>query len=142
VDADVIFAGSASPSEHGASLVILRMGEITLIDAVTSRQGIAEAERNLAAKIPEALTTFRLLVERSLHVATDPSRRDLTLCGDIADPKDLPILVAAVRESCQWLVTFNVEDFVLGHPDVTVLRPGAFIRRVRSVLTHIDLIGE
>ncbi len=142
VDADVIFAGSASPSEHGASLVILRMGEITLIDAVTSRQAIIEAERNLTAKIPDALTTFRLLVERSLRVVPDPSRRDLVVCGDLADPKDLPILAAAVRESCQWLVTFNVGDFVPGHPNVTVLRPGSFIRRVRSVLTYIDLIGE
>jgi hypothetical protein len=142
VDADVIFAGSASPSEHGASLMILRMGEITLIDAVTSRQAITEAERNLTAKIPDALATFRLLVERSLRVTPDPSRQDLAAYGDIADPKDLPILVAAVRESCEWLVTFNVDDFVPGHPHVTVLRPGVFIRRVRSVLTHMDLTGE
>jgi hypothetical protein len=32
VDADVIFAGSAAPSEHSASHVVLRMGEITLLD--------------------------------------------------------------------------------------------------------------
>lgn len=142
VDADVIIAGSASPSEHGASLVTLRLGEITLIDAVTSRQAITEAERNLAAKIPDALTTFRLLVERSLRVVPDPSRRDLAAYGGIADPEDLPILVAAVRERCQWLVTFNVDDFVPGHPDVKVLRPGAFIQRVRSVLTRMYLAGE
>jgi predicted nucleic acid-binding protein len=108
VDADVIFAGAASPSEHGAGLVTLRMGEITLIDAVTSCQAITEAERNLSAKLPRALTTFRLLVERSLHVVPDPSREDLAAHKDIADPKDLPILGAAVRERCQWLVTFNV----------------------------------
>ena len=30
VDADVLFAGAASPSEHGASFVVLRMAEITL----------------------------------------------------------------------------------------------------------------
>ncbi len=142
VDADVIFAGSASPSGHGASLVTLRMGEITLIDAVTSRQAITEAERNLAAKIPDALTTFRLLVERSLRVVPDPSRRELAAYGDLADPKDLPILVAAIRERCQWLVTFNVDDFAPGHPDVTVLRPGAFIQRVRAILIHIDLTRE
>ena len=33
VDADVLLAACASPSEHGASLVILRMAEITLLDA-------------------------------------------------------------------------------------------------------------
>lgn len=139
VDADVIFAGSASPSEHSTSLVTLRMGEITLIDAVTSRQAITEAERNLAEKIPDALTTFRLLVERSLRVVPNPSRRDLLAHGDIAHVKDLPILVAAARERCQWLVTFNVGDFVPGHPDVTVLRPGDFVQRVRTLLTHLDV---
>lgn len=86
-------------------------GVVTLIDAVTSRQAITEAKRNLSAKLPQALTTFRLLVERSLHVIPDPSRRDLASYGDIADPKDLPILVSAIRERCQWLVTFNVDDF-------------------------------
>jgi len=142
VDADVMFAGSASPSEHSASLVTLRMGEITLIDAVTSRQAITEAERNLSAKLPQALTTFRLLVERSLRVVPNPSKEDLAGHKGIADPKDLPILMAAVRERCQWLVTFNVDDFQPGHPDVTVLRPGAFIQRVRTVLTHLDLTNE
>ena len=138
VDADVIFAGSASPSEHSASLVTLRMGEITLIDAVTSRQAFTEAERNLAEKIPDAVTTFRLLVERSLRVVPNPSRQDLEERRDLADRKDLPILVAAVRERCEWLVRFNVDDFVPGHPDVKVLRPGDFIQRVRSVLTHMN----
>ena len=210
VDADVMFAGSASPSEHGASLITLREdpqrethraqthrarshhsewrgphschreehgrfvrrsglrprqrpnhhpwnasffvgGEITLVDAVTSRQAITEAERNLSAKLPQALTTFRLLVERALRVVPAPSRRDLAAHKGIADPKDLPIgeigrvnypRVSAIRERCQWLGTFNVDDFQPGHPDVAVLRPGAFVQRVRTVLTHLDLTGE
>ncbi len=45
VDADVLFAGAASPREYGASLVILRMAEITLIDAVTCHQVTIEVER-------------------------------------------------------------------------------------------------
>jgi len=142
VDADVIFAGSASPSEHGASLLVLRTGEITLIDAVTSRQAISEAERNLAAKMPAALSTFRLLVERCLRVVNDPSQRDVAGYAGIAHPKDLPILVAAVRERCEWLVTFNGDDYLPGHPDVAVLRPGAFIQCVRALLTHMDLAKE
>ena len=46
VDANVLFAGAASPSKHGASLVVLRLAEITLIEALTSEQVIVEAERN------------------------------------------------------------------------------------------------
>ena len=142
VDADVVFAGSASPTEHGASLVILRMGEITLMDAVTSCQAISEAERNLAAKMPAALSTFRLMVQRCLRVVTDPSQQDGAKYAGIAHPKDLPILVAAVRECCEWLLTFNVDDYLPGHPEVTVLRPGAFIQRVRTLLTHLELARE
>ena len=102
VDADVLFAGAASPGEHSASLVVLRLAEITLIEALTSRQVIVEAERNLAEKLPQALPTFRLLVSRCLRVVPDPQPPDLQPYDGWAHPKDLPILVAAIREDCPW----------------------------------------
>ena len=55
-DADVLFAGAASPSEQGASLVLLRMAELSLIEAITSDQVISEVERNLTAKMPPNLS--------------------------------------------------------------------------------------
>jgi hypothetical protein len=64
VDADVLFAGAASPSEHSASLMVLTLSEITLIKALTSEQVVAEAERNLVAKIPKALPAFQHLASR------------------------------------------------------------------------------
>jgi hypothetical protein len=142
VHADVLFAGAASPSEHGASLIILRLGEITLIEAVASQQVIAETERNLEEKLPQALPAFRLLVSRCLRVVPDPRPEDLAAYAGAADPKDLPILVAAVREACPWLVTFNVRHFQPGHPEVTVLRPGAFVLRVRGLLAHLSSAEE
>ena len=57
--------------------------------------------------------------------------------SELADPKDLPILVGAVREKCPWLVTFNVRHYQPGHPGVTVLRPGEFLLRVRDWLSRI-----
>jgi hypothetical protein len=137
VDADVLFAGAASPSEHGASLTILRLAEITLIEAITSYQVITEAERNLEEKLPEALPAFRLLVSRCLRVVDNPLPEDLSSWAGMADPKDLPILVAAAREGCPWLVTFNVRHFAPGHPDVTVLRPGDLVLRVRELLAAL-----
>ncbi len=137
VDADVLFAGAASPTEHGASLLILRLGELTLIQAVTSEQVITEAERNLAAKIPDAVPLFRLLAERALSVVPNPTPEEVAAHAGLADPKDLPILVAALQAQCPWLVTFNVRHYRPGHPDVRVMRPGEFIRRVREVLAHL-----
>jgi hypothetical protein len=137
IDADVLFAGAASPSEHSASLVILRMAEITLIDAVTSQQATTEAERNLAEKLPQALPAFRLIVSRCLQVVPNPQPAELSPHSGLAHPKDLPILVAAMHEACPWLVTFNVRHFQPGHPSVSVLRPGEFILHVRDLLTRL-----
>lgn len=137
IDADVLFAGSASPTEHGASLVLLRLGEITLIEVITSQQVITEVERNLAQKIPTALPAFRLLVSRALQVRPNPTATEVEAMKGCADAKDLPILVAAVREDCPWLVTFNGRHFQPGHAQVTVLPPGDFIRRVRYLLAGL-----
>ncbi len=137
VDADVLFAGAAAPSEQGASFVLLRMAELTLIEAVTSRQVIEEAERNLQRKLPNVLPAFRLLVDRCLRVVDDPSQEELAVHAAKADPKDLPILVAALREGCPWLVTFNLRHYRPGDPRVAVLRPGDLLLRVRDLLARL-----
>ena len=137
VGADVLFAGAAAPSQQGASLVILRMAEITLIDAVVSPQVVDEAERNLAEKLPAALPAFRMIVSRCLRLVPAPQPSDLATCAGLADASQTPILAAAVREQCPWLVTFNGRHFQPGHPEVTVLTPGQLILRVRDLLAHM-----
>jgi len=77
IDADVLFAGSAAASEHVASLVVLRMAEITLLEAFTSQQVIAEAERNLAGKLPQTLPALRMIVARCLQIVSNPGPADL-----------------------------------------------------------------
>jgi predicted nucleic acid-binding protein len=141
VDVDVLFAGVASPSEHSASLLVLRMAEITLVEALVSEQVIAEVERNLAEKLPQALPVFRLIASRCLRIVPDPSAADLEPYRGLADPADLPILFAALREGCSWLVTFNVRHYQPGHPDVAVLRPGDFLLRVRDRLARLTSTG-
>lgn len=141
VDADVLFAAAASSEEHGASLVALRMAEITLIDTVTSQQVIVEVERNLFEKLPQALPKFQQLVNRCLLVVPDPTSADIQPYIGLADQKDLPILVAAIRELCPWLVTFNVKDFQPGHVAVAIMRPGDFLLRVRDLLTNLSSLA-
>jgi hypothetical protein len=137
VDADVLFAGAAAPTEHDASLTVLRMAEITLIEAITSQQAVVEAERNLEAKLPAAVPAFRLIVSHCLHVADDPAPAELIPYAALADRADLPLLVVALREGCPWLVTFNVRHYRPGHPQVTILRPGDLMLRVRDLLTGL-----
>ena len=59
----------------------------------------------------------------------------------LADPADLPLLVAALREECPWLVTFNGRHYQPGHPQVTVMRPGNLILRVRDLLAALSSQG-
>ena len=140
IDADVLFSGAASPSLHSASLVVLRMAEMTLIEAVASQQVITEAERNLELEIPAALPAFRLLVARCLRIVPDPEPADWMPYDGLADPKDLAILVAALRERCSWLVTFNERHYEPGHSAVEVVRPGEFLLRVRDRLSRLARI--
>ncbi len=138
VDADVIFAGAAAPTEHGASHVVLQMGEITLIDCVSSEQAVKEVERNLADKISEKLPDFNLLVSRSLHIVGDPQPGDLAAYNGQADPKDLPILVVAIKEGCSHLLTFNVRHFTPTSSKITVQPPSGFLSTVRSLLGMLE----
>ena len=137
IDADVLFAGAASPSEHSASLLVLRLAEITLIEAITSEQVITEAARNLEAKVPKALPAFHHLVNRCLPIVKDPEPEDLQPYSGLADPKDLPILVTALRESCPWLVTFNTRHYQPGHQDISVVTPGDLILRIRDRIAQL-----
>lgn len=138
IDADVLFAGAASPNEHSASNLILRMAELTLIDAITSVQVTTEVERNLLDKMPKALPASRLLVSRSLKVVEDPDPTELAEFAGLADPDDLPILVAAIREECVLLATFNLRHYEPKHPSVAVLKPGDLVLRVRHLLARLS----
>ena len=137
VDADVLFAGSAAPSEHGASLVVLRMAEITLLEAYVSQQIMAEVERNLAVKLPKALPAFHLIASRCLQVVPDPTSADVQAYAGLAAKSDLPVLVAALKTGCPWLVSFNTRHYQPGHPEVLVLHPGDFLLRVRDLLARL-----
>ena len=95
---------------------------------------VKEVERNLAEKIPEKLPDFHLLVSRSLRIVNDPQPGKLTAYQQQADPKDLPILVAALKERCFYLLTFNVRHFTPTTPDIIVQQPSGFLMTVRSLL--------
>lgn len=132
MDADALFAGAASVS--GASHVILQLGELGIIEVGVPEQARAEAERNLAAKLPAALPAFRTLMDTCtvpLATASRASSRRLARAG-AAHPKDAPILAAALAADCRWLVTFNVRDFPTDR--IRVSEPGPFLQELRAQL--------
>jgi len=136
-DADVLFAGATSPSEHSASQVLLTLSEITLVEGRSSELAVTECRRNLAAKLPSATGDFERLVGRALSVVDAPNRETLLPHVDRADWTDLPHLVSALEQDCSYLTTYNVGDYEPGHPEVDVLRPGALVRRAREQLSSL-----
>jgi predicted nucleic acid-binding protein len=138
IDSDVLFAGSTSPNIHSASNVILQMGEITLIKVVASEQVITEVSRNLSDKIPEALPIFTRIVKRCIQVIPDPSSQDVEDFSTQADWKDVPILAAALNARCHYLITFNIRDYWPDKNDISILRPGEFLLKVREMLSKLD----
>ena len=137
IDADVLFAGAASPNKQSASNLILRMAELTLVEAIASTQVIIVSERNIQDKLPKALPAFQLLVSRCLKIVSDPDPTDLVEFNGLANPEDLPILVAAIQQECSLLATFNIHHYQPGHPSVTVLKPGDLVKRIRYLLSHL-----
>ncbi len=56
LDTSALLAGLASP--QGAAHLILALAEADLLTLVVSEEVLVEAERNLAAKLPEALPYY------------------------------------------------------------------------------------
>lgn len=137
LDPDVIFAGAAAPTEHGASQIVLTLGEMRLIECLTSTQVVTEVERNLGAKLPRKLPELRLLLSRSLKVVPDPELDEIVPYRGQADPKDLPILATALKHGCGFLLTFNTRHFRPSSSAIKVQRPGEFLTAIRTLLTRV-----
>ncbi len=127
IDADVLIAGAASPSEHSASQLVVRLAEITLIEAFTSQQVICEVKRNLEEILPKALPIFQLMSHRCLNIVSDPKIEKINKYQGCADLNDLPLLVSALQHTCAFLITFNLRHYKPGHPEIEVLEPGTVV---------------
>ena len=136
-DADVLFAGAASPSDYSASQVLLTLSEITLIEGITTEPAVEEGRRNLEAKLPDATANFQRLTRRALTIREAPSRDALLSYVGRAEWKDLPHLVGALRAECQYLATYNVGDYKPGVSEVVAIQPGSLVRRVRDHLSAL-----
>jgi len=134
-DADVLLAGSASTT--GASHILLRLSELTVIEGLSSQQATTEARRNLQLKLPDAVSAFDALVSAAVQVVPDPDPGDISPYADEADRKDAPILAAACLQNCDYLVTFNTSDYWPPERSILVLEPGSLLARIRDRLAAL-----
>ncbi len=101
-------------SSAGAARVLLVMSENGQIETFISEQVIVESERSIAKKVPQALPEFRqTLKDANLKVVQNPTpeeiEKNLSL---IADPDDVPILLAAMKIHVDYLAMHNRKHFL------------------------------
>ena len=137
VDANVLIAGADSRS--GASHAVLVLAEIGLFQLATCRQVLDEAERNLRKKLPRALPNFALQMSLlPLHIVPVPSPDEVRRWAVIIEPKDAPILAAAVSARPDRLLTLNIRDFtpqVAAATGLIIQTSGEFIQEIRSMIS-------
>jgi predicted nucleic acid-binding protein len=127
LDSSALFAGVVSPD--GAARVLLLMVEAGLVTVTVSEQVVAETERAVARRVPQALPYYReALRSTGLRIVRDPSPEEVEADQDIiARQADVPLVVAVMRADVDYLVTLNRQHFI-DDSDVAVrsgLRIGA-----------------
>jgi predicted nucleic acid-binding protein len=103
------------------------------VQLLSSTYAIEEAKRNLATDRPEAVPRLKRLLE---SVSTVDAPQGLKLPKTIQlDPKDQPVLLAAIHGKADYLLIGNASHF--GHlygkriEGVLVLRPAVYFERRR-----------
>ena len=111
-DCSALFAGIVSAS--GASRALLLLAEAGQVAITVSEQVVVETERAVARKIPRALPEFREAIRTTgLRIVRDPSPDEIEGYTDIiAHQADVPIVVAAMHNKTDYLVTLNRRHFI------------------------------
>ena len=131
----LIIAGAASTT--GESHILLQLSELNLLDCVTSRHAIQEAERNLSIKLPKALPDFRLILQAAVHIVPDLHALLVRKIIGQAYLKDLPVLAAAISARADFLMTFNTRHFRPRKFPPAVLKPKDLLPRIRASLYRV-----
>lgn len=139
LDSSAVIAGVIS--SYGAARVLLVMSESGQIETVISEQVITESERSIARKVPQALPDFRqALKDANPKIIHNPTQKEIEEnLYLIADPDDVPILLAAMNAHVDYLATHNRKHF-LDDPGVSeksgikIGAPGDVLSWIRETL--------
>lgn len=134
-DADALISGSAPQSRQSASYILLQLSELTLIEGVYCPYVAEQAKRNILAELPSAIDEFNRILKAALSSVPDAPLEALQKFSHYAHKTDVPVLAAAIRSGCRFLITFNVKDFRPPAGVLEVLRPGDMIKRLRSSMS-------
>ena len=139
LNSNVIISGLLS--SKGAPRIILDLLCLHLpnLQSVTGTYNMLEIERNLARKLPAALTIFQEYFPRlNLEIIPLPAYEALVPWLGVTSEKDVPVIVSAINGKADFLVTGDTRDFgALMHRDdlpFRVLTPAEFVVLVGQLL--------
>ena len=128
-------------SQGGAACALMLFSEQGRLYLFISEHVIEECEKALARKAPKALTAFRnTLKDVKPKILSTPTSKEVQACiYMISDPRDAPILAAAIKAKLDFLVTHDRRHF-LNDPKVAeksglkIGTPGAALAWIRENL--------
>jgi len=112
LDSNVILSGLLS--EKGPPRLILDIfcAGVPILCGQTGAYNLTEIERNLARKLPAALTVYQEYLPRlNLEIIPLPARADIEEYLGMTADKDVPVLVSAIQGKADFLVTGDKKDF-------------------------------
>jgi predicted nucleic acid-binding protein len=105
IDSSVLIAAAISSGGYARDLINAGLRHELVL--VWSDLVVAETERNLQAKAPAAVAVFDLFRSSlTIETAVPDSRTTLRAAG-IIDPKDAPIVAAAVAGAASTIASFD-----------------------------------
>lgn len=107
LDANVWF--SAAMSSQGGSFLICRLAGEGLIQTVTNRHVLDEAERNLLLKAPKKLNAYFALLAKTKPEVNNllPDDDIARTLGSLLPPKDKPVIFGALDAKADFLVSLD-----------------------------------
>ncbi len=136
LDANVLFTAAHNPK--GKAALLFQLGQLELVQLLSSAYAIEEARRNLARKFPACLDRFEALVGKLGLVAERPPDAGLDLpCPAGLPEKDGPIYRAAHACRADGLITGDLRDFgpLMNAPE----RCGGLL--IQTVADFLDSLG-
>lgn len=123
VDSSVLF--SAVISFKGYARDLIRYGIAGRVQLVTSNYVLAEVAKNLTDKQPKAAYILDQIVKTAGWLIIDATREEVWAAAEYTVLKDAPVVAAAVKAECEYLVTFDRKHLL--NPSEVAKRSGLII---------------
>lgn len=137
LDASCLMAAVLSPT--GGSFALINEGNKGKFQLCFSEYILKETALALKEKYPQNLVVFNALIEEiNYKILPEANPKEVEKAMQYIDFKDAPILITAIKEKVDFLVTLDRKDF-LGNPKLKklklpfkILTPGSFLANLRN----------